>query len=332
MKRNAFLGSLIILILSIMLVSSSNSEATPETATQPITLIAVSLMAKNNPVVACVQKFVDLVDEKSDGKIIIDWRGGPEVIPGGQQPRAVWSGSVDIALTDTSYFATESPSTRPLVDMVPLTGAETRSAGIFDWANQQLQKVNLRFLGMGAYGADAYLWSRNKFEKPQDIAGVIMRGSPADDVPLKALGAKTITVDFMNIYSALERGMVNGMIMPVSGVVPFGSHEIVKFCYEPVIRSGPCQMVMNLDKWNSLTDTQKDIINQAMIEMENWEVDRAKSESDKLFQKFFDAGGELITWTGEDAKYYLDTAKGALWKTYLSADPAVAKLKELLGE
>ena len=244
-----------------------------------------------------MQKFIDLVEEKSNGDIIIEWKGGPEVIPEEQQPRAVWTGSVDIALTDSSYYATESPATRPLVDMVTLTGEESRAAGIFDWAVEQHEKINLRYLGMGAYGSDAYLWSIDKFEKPQDIAGVTLRGSTADDIPLKALGAKTITVDFGDIYSALERHMVDGMLMPPSGVMPFGSQEIVKYCYKPALRSGPCQMVMNLDKWNGLTDNQKEIINNAMIDMEKWEVSEAEVQSEEILQ---------AVRRGRRRSYYLD--------------------------
>ena len=55
-------------------------------------------------------------------------------------------------------------------------------------------------------------------------------------------------------------------------------------------------------------------------------------EYNKFMDPFLNDGGEIITWTGEDADWYIETAHKALWDEMMELDSeATQELMELFG-
>jgi TRAP-type C4-dicarboxylate transport system substrate-binding protein len=87
---------------------------------------------------------------------------------------------------------------------------------------------------------------------------------------------------------------------------------------------------MNLNTWNKLPDHLKKLLNDCMIETENWaHEDFAKSKQAEL-EKMKKAGVEIIEWSPEDTKFFKTTCLEDTWQKVMEKDPANGKLiKEL---
>ena len=78
---------------------------------------------------------------------------------------------------------------------------------------------------------------------------------------IKALGAAPVTVTAPDLYSSLERGVLDGLVWAWAGVDSYKVYEILHYWTDQPIISGTTAMIMNLNKWNSLpADIQKAIM------------------------------------------------------------------------
>ena len=80
--------------VSLTLIAITTSPAAEKTTT--LKLVTVDPSTSTN--VSAVPVFQKLVEEKSKGRLKIDWIGGPEITPGKKQPAAVQKGVVDLSL------------------------------------------------------------------------------------------------------------------------------------------------------------------------------------------------------------------------------------------
>ena len=62
------------------------------------TLKMVTVDPSTSTNVSAVPIFLKLVEEKSAGRLKVDWIGGPEITPGKTQPAAVQKGVVDLSV------------------------------------------------------------------------------------------------------------------------------------------------------------------------------------------------------------------------------------------
>ncbi len=77
---------------------------------------------------------------------------------------------------------------------------------------------------------------------------------------IKALGAVPVIMNVSDAYAALERGTVDGTVVPWSSVFSFKFDEVTKYHTEVNLWSSPHFFIMNSRKWNSLPpDIQKAI-------------------------------------------------------------------------
>jgi len=158
--------------------------------------------------------FVDKVNEAGKGVVQIDVRGGPEAIGMFQQPDAVRDGIVDMVYTPGSFYAAALPEKDALVAS-NLTAVETRQNGgiaLIDEVHQQ--KMGLKYLGWFDSGVCYNLWTRNepKFDANGnlEVEGLKLRGNNVYNAFFtNYLGAQVIDLPTGEVYSALQRGVVD---------------------------------------------------------------------------------------------------------------------------
>ena len=165
--------------------------------------------------------FVDKVNEAGKGVVQIDVRGGPEAIGMFQQPDAVRDGIVDMVYTPGSFYAAALPEKDALVAS-NLTAVETRQNGgiaLIDEIHQQ--KMGLKYLGWFDSGVCYNLWTRNepKFDANGnlEVEGLKLRGNNVYNAFFtNYLGAQVIDLPTGEVYSALQRGVVDACLLYTS--------------------------------------------------------------------------------------------------------------------
>ncbi len=122
------------------------------------------------------------------------------------------------------------------------------------------------------------------------------------------------------VYTALERGVVDGYGWPINGIFDFNWHEKTKFRVDPGFYSAEVSLVMNLDKWKSLTPAQKDFLMRHVIAHEAGAVSWRKINEEDT-RKQAQAGIQVITFDAATTKQYVDKAYDVAWTNLIKASP-----------
>ena len=131
------------------------------------------------------------------------------------------------------------------------------------------QRYNAKFMHVGRAGPWA-LFTKEKLSSFADLKGMKIRAPQIEGQikGLEHLGAKPTVVPFNELYSALQQGVVDGMVTLTSLGVTMKFYEVVKHIYTNEFGFGLDKQVMNMNSWSSLSKSEQDNLTGTFIEME----------------------------------------------------------------
>jgi len=100
---------------------------------------------------------------------------------------------------------------------------------------------------------------------PADLNGLKLRtpGSKTRILSFKMLGASPIKMNIGEVYLALQQGTVDGQENPLGNIRKWSWYEVQKYISVSRHVYTPITFVMNLDKYRSLSDTQRAAVDRA---------------------------------------------------------------------
>lgn len=147
-----------------------------------------------------------------------------------------------------------------------------------------------------------------------------------------ALGATVVQTAPGEVYTALERGVVDGYGWPIGGIFDLRWHERTKFRVDPGFYDAEVSLIVNLDTWKKLSDAQRDFLTRQALAFEG-QNDHWKSYAQEEMKRQAQAGIQVIRFDGAEAARYVDKAYEAAWAAVIKASPEHGpKLRELLSQ
>lgn len=271
--------------------------------------------------------FVDKVNKAGEGVVRIDVRGGPEAIGMFQQADAVRNGVVDMVYTPGSFYAGALPEKDALVAS-NLTAVEARENGGIDLIDQiHQEKMGVKYLGWFDSGVSYNLWTRNepKFdaEGNLDVEGLKLRGNAVYNAFFTDyLKAQVIDIPTTEVFSALERGVVDATGWTQIGLIDLKWNQFLNYRIEPSFFSTDLGVIVNLDKWNSLSDAAKKVLQDTAIQHEKDSVAAMEAKRVEDFKALEEQGMKVVELQGEARANYLAAAREKTW----------ARMKGLMAE
>lgn len=298
---------------------------------KPIKLKAVTAWPVKYTSVMKFNEWVQKVNEKGKGKIQIDIIGGPEVTPMPEQVGALKRGVFDILLTAAGYYMGMIPEAEAF-GLSQLSPPEERQSGFSDLMVEIHKKNELMYVGraMGLVPLGV-LCTKKKLNRPQDLKGMKIRTVTIYDAFMRELGAIPVTIPVPEIYTSLERGIVDGFIQPLAGgFTRLGFHEVVNYIVKHYFYQIPTVILANLKSWNEVPEDGRKLMLDTLIELEKTEVAFYKAIHDEELQKAQEKGVKVIEFSPEDAKWFVDTAYRVSWENLTKKAPENApKLRKL---
>ena len=310
------------LIIGALLAGCSTKEETA--ASGPVKFKVVTFQPRGKHIPKNLMMLADALAEEFDGQIQIDFLGGPEVISPFQQPEAVRSGQVDMALTSPSFYS----------NLSPLSHVNTFSNQTFDVleengfyaAHEALhEEIGLVYLGELTFDVPFYMFTNFPVESMQDFAGKKIRVFPAITPFVQSLGAAPVLMGQHEVYSAMERGVVDGFVMNAAGFVDSQSwHEVTQYMIKPGFYRGSLVLLANPDSWNRLSAAlQQDI---KSFKSTKWNAD---PEGGTWFLNYNSAqtllieenGVQVVELAPEVAHEYLALAYESAWEHIIELEP-----------
>jgi TRAP-type C4-dicarboxylate transport system substrate-binding protein len=298
---------------------------------QEKTLRLVSAFAENGYYVQHLQKWIARFNAEGKGTLQINFIGGPKAIPTFEVGNAVKTGVVDIGLSTGAFYTNVMPEA-DFLKLTQIPVAEQRKNGAFAYINKVWnQKANMQYLGRMVENQPFHLYLNKKIDKP-DLTGLKIRITPVYREFFQSLNANVITTPPGEVYTALERGVVDGYGWPIGGIFDLNWQEKTKFRVDPGFYDAEVSLVMNLDAYKKLDAKQRDYLNKQVLALEAENGIWATYTKDEVARQA-KAGIQTITFDAAASKAYRDKAYDVGWANAIKVSPEHGpKMKALFSK
>ncbi|SFU21110.1 TRAP transporter substrate-binding protein DctP [Sedimentitalea nanhaiensis] len=245
--------------LKSTLVAASLAITTGATWAEEFTMNAVSMTPRQASISAGFAMFIEEINNEFKGEFQIKWRGGPEVMPPFKQAEAVRNGAIDMAFTSPSYYSGLVPSSTSM-NLSFKRYDEINQTGYYERMTEIHAEKDLVFLGeVPATDLSFLLYLNAPITSLDDLKGKRVRVFPTLAPLVEALGAEPLILPIGEIYTAMERGTIDGFAMGplVRGEQYKGVVSTV--VYPGVYRAG-FPILVNQDAWNEMPQELRDRI------------------------------------------------------------------------
>src|SRR5437899_10640319 len=297
---------------------------------QEVTLRVVSAFPENQYYVKRTVEWIDKANKEGKGVLQMNFIGGPKAIPTFEVGNAVKTGVVDMALTTGAFYTNLMPEADAL-KLAEVSAAEQRRNGAHDLINQISQeKANLYYLARVLQLTPFHLYLNKKIDKP-DLTGLKIRITPVYRDFFQSMGAAVMTTAPGEVYTALERGVIDGYGWPIHALFDLNWQEKTKFRVDPGFYNAEVSLVVNLDKWKSLAPAARDFLTRQALAYEG-QNEFWKSYNQNEAKRQAQAGIQTISFDAETSRKYVQQANEVGWASIIKTCPQYGPhLRRLLG-
>ena len=267
-----------------------------------------------------INYFLNPITAKGKGVVQTKYVGGPEVTPPRKQAAALKRGTFDIVMSPASYYSGMVPEAYAIL-VTNMSAKELRASGGFDLIDQAHQKkANAKLLAWGEPdGAfNTYLSKKPEMRKDGSISlkGFKMRSTATYRPLFEFLGATPIGMKSSEIYTGLQRGVIQGFGSPSSGLVRIGVKGMVKYRIDPTYYRLNNFVIINLDKWKALPREGRELLQKTALSYEDESNKFYLGQAAKDEKEMKASGMSVITLKGKAATDYVNAANSAAWKRF----------------
>ncbi len=232
---------------------------------------------KGHPQVMGMEKFAELVKDKSGGKIEV------KLFPGGtlggdvQTVSALQGGVIEMTVLNAGILA-NNVKQFGAVDLPFLfdSGAEADKVmdGAFgDSLLKLLPDTGLVGLGYWELGFRNLTNNRHPVTKLEDIKGLKIRTiqSPIPIELFNTLGANAVPLPYTELYTALETGTVDGQENPAANILNAKFYEVQKYMTLTRHQYNPQIVLVSKKFWDGLNDEEKTVLQAAATEARDYQ-------------------------------------------------------------
>ena len=284
------------------------------------------------------QEFIDDVTAMSNGEIEIEMFFASSVVKSAETFDAAATGILDCDMTGGAYQTGKNPAFQFAGD---LTGgyqnpyqqyAWLLHGGGYDALNELYNANNMEFVGWWIPGPES-LSSTKSFTGVADLKGWKFRSPPGVITNIfTQLGASPIVMDFNEIFTALETGIIDGAdAANLTNNVGLGLYDIASETNYPGFHSMPADhLACRKDVWDGMPDHHKAILKVGMqaLGLKNSTINEVKNaETAKMLRE---KGVKLNAWSDEDLAVYRQAVQES-WTEFATTPESKALLESHLS-
>ncbi|WP_261133431.1 TRAP transporter substrate-binding protein [Bacillus sp. Marseille-Q3570] len=259
------------------------------------------------------EKFKELVEEKTGGSVKVEIHGNATLGSEADVIEQVMDGSVDMTtVAADSSFANTVPEMN--VFGIPyLFDDEEHVYNTLDGeiGKELLGKVdehNMKGLGYWEVGFRHLTNNKKEIDTPDDVKGLKVRVQPAPvwESHMKAFGASPTPVDFNELYSALDQGVVDGQENPLPTIDSMKFYEVQKYVALTAHTYSPAVVVMSNNAWGKLDEDQQKLVEEAVSETTKYHRETLAKKEQEIQNKLEENG---VTFTEPDRDAFREATK-----------------------
>jgi TRAP-type C4-dicarboxylate transport system substrate-binding protein len=298
---------------------------------QEVTLRMVSAFPENQFYVKRTLEWVEKFNQEGKGTVQINFIGGPKAIPTFEVGKAVQSGVVDMGFSTGAFYTNVMPEA-DILKLAETSAAEQRKNGGYEliskiWA----EKANMRYLAKVVEFTPFHLYLTRKIDKP-DLTGLKIRITPVYREFFQSMNAQVMTIAPGEVYTALERGVIDGYGWPIHALFDLNWQEKTKYRVDPGFYNAEVGLLINLDKYKGLPAKARAYLDRETLAYER-QNDFWKSYNQNEAKRQAEAGIQVISFDAAASKAYVEKAKEIGWENAIKASPVYGpQLKKVLAK
>ena len=212
---------------------SASGSASCRLSAQEVVLRGVTAFAEGTQFSKNFERFIEKVNADGKGIIRINYIGGPRAMPPFEVGNAVRTKVVDIANVTGAFYTNLMPEADALQADREADGRAAQATAPGSSSINCTTRSSIRmYLARQFHNVPFHIYLNKKPDK-LDFTGLKIRVTPVYKDIVEALGGTAITTAPGEVYTALERGVVDGYGWPVSGIFDLGWDKVTKFRLEP---------------------------------------------------------------------------------------------------
>ena len=315
---------------------------TAAVAQENFTLRVQSLFSNESIAGKSLARYYDDLEVMSDGRITIEAFYSAAVVKSVETFDAVANGILDGDTTQPSYQTGKDTAFQFIGDV--MGGYDTPwqfyaffyNGGGLEIAEELYRGYGMELIGWWIHGQEA-LSSTRPIAGLADLENWKFRSPPGMETSIFAsLGASPIVMDFTEVFTALESGVIDGAdAANLSTNQSLGIYDMAKHATYPGFHSMPADhFAIRLDLWESMPEDLQRIIDVA------WQKHAFRNTLDHAVEiqraanELSEQGITLHDWSAEDRATYRESAVAA-WDEYATSETAkelVTAHREFLGK
>ncbi|MCX5907335.1 MAG: TRAP transporter substrate-binding protein DctP [Deltaproteobacteria bacterium] len=276
-----------------------------------------------------LEHFAKLLQDKSQGRLKTEIYPVNQLFSDKDLPKALPSGAVDMGQVNTAMWS----------GLIPLLAVEEMpffykdrdhfframlSPSVRNLLDKEFEGRGVKLLFWMDYGYVCLL-SKKPIHTLEDFKGKRIRGyGEISTEILKALGAAPVFMSIGEVYMALQRGTIDGVLSSTCSVYERKFHEVVK--HFTLIKVGEIQnqpaVLVNLKKYQELPpDLQKAMIDAAK-EAQDWGLDIASKETDECLTGLQKKGVQVYYLPEQEKNRWAEASKSIMTNYLARTGPA----------
>ena len=210
--------------------------------------------------------------KRSGGRISVTLASWPERnLTGPELLRVLRAGQIDLGGIALPTVAGDAP----LLDIIDLAGLLSSHAmgrkvaeAVMPELNKELERFNVRIIATYPFPAQVF-FCREPITSLADVKGRRVRtpGGSQNDF-IQAIGGQPVAIGFPEVYSALERGVVDCAVTGTATGNGARWYEVTKHMYALPVQWGVAAYGVNLAWWNKLDPAVRDFLQKVMNEVQ----------------------------------------------------------------
>ncbi len=280
-------------------------------------------------------RFAELVEERSDGRIIINVYPDSQLGNDREITEQMQLGDIEFNAPFTGVLPAFVPQTQLFdlpfafddADMI----YEAMHGPVGEVLNPYLEQQGLRVLGYWDGGFKHMTNSIRPIASPEDMEGMRFRvsQSPLLISQFEALGARGIDIAFAELYTALQQGTVDGQENTLANIYTRRFYEAQD--YMSLTSHGYLGYIFLVSDsfYQSLPDDLKQIVDETAAEVSTWQWKEARKENERFLDQLRETDLEITELSGEERQAFAERTR-SVYDIFLDQVSGAEELIEAL--
>lgn len=274
-------------------------------------------------------EWAENVQAMSQGEIEIEMFYSSSVVKSVETFDAAATGILDCDATGGAYQTGKNPAFQFVGDIMGgyATPAQQLSwlyyGGGRDAAQKLYNKYGMQLVGWIVYGQESFA-STKPIAGIEDLKDWKFRSPPGMETKIfEKLGAKPVVMDFTEIFTALETGIIDGAdASGLSNNVGLGLYDIAKYANFPGFHSMPSDHIAcNKEVWDGLPDHHRMIMEVAISDIALKSALLFEKANAEAAASLAAEGVTISQWSPEDLQTFRNAAQ-ATWPEFATTPEA----------